>query len=566
MNGQPISARQKPDRWSSAVSRAGWAAAVALSAVAVYLYGLHCASVGALWRDEANSVNLVSMASLAEVWDNSRFDSFPMLWFMILRGWCAAGLGGDAGLRVLGFLTAMASLGALWLACRRFGVKHPLLSLAMFAMNAEVIRRGASVRAYGLGGALILLTFALMWDAVARPSRRRVVWAGLAAVASVQTLYYGSVMLPAFCVSAGAMAAWRRQWRRMLIPAAIGVSAGLSMLPYLQTFARLGQWNSLAKTPMNWGMWHQSLREAMGVMAEPQTAAGAGLPTIGAAGGYMVFVWLGLVVATLVAAVMGGAGPRSRQREEPRPPSPRLYAAVSLTVGTVAYFFFLRAVGYYPNPWYYYAWMGLAALCGDVVLGSLETRWPRLPLRAACATAVAAALVVPVWRAVRVPHTNADAIAAVLNRRTSEKDLVIVNPWTHGIAFGRYYHGPAPWATLPPIDARMHRYDHVLAAMQSPRGATPLLLQAVQSLREGGQVWVVGGLQFPPRGYGPQPLPPATGDPNTWRAGYQTFWTLQLGDVLQTYAQEVREVEVCGQGVHPFERCRVYVARGFAQP
>ncbi len=43
-----------------------------------------CAS--ALYRDEANSANVATMSSLGEMWQNLPFESFPMLWLVLLRG------------------------------------------------------------------------------------------------------------------------------------------------------------------------------------------------------------------------------------------------------------------------------------------------------------------------------------------------------------------------------------------------------------------------------------------------------------------------------------------------
>ena len=41
---------------------------------------------------------------------------------------------------------------------------------------------------------------------------------------------------------------------------------------------------------------------------------------------------------------------------------------VVLVVGSLAFAAFLRALRFYPNPWYYLPWMGLAALCADAAV------------------------------------------------------------------------------------------------------------------------------------------------------------------------------------------------------
>jgi hypothetical protein len=250
-------------------------------------------------------------------------------------------------------------------------------------------------------------------------------------------------------------------------------------------------------------------------------------------------------------------------------------------VGSGVYFLFLRRLGYYPNPWYYYAWMGLAALCADGAIGSLGGRaspdaaggaggaqWPGDALRIAWAAAVAGLMLVPTWRAAQVRHTNVDQVAAGINRAVTENDLVVVNPWTHGVSFGRYYRGAAPWFTIPPIaDHRTHRYDQLLTMMRSRTAMSPLLIQAEKTLREGGRVWVVGDLSWPEEPGFIRPPPAASKDPNTWRYPYQTNWKWQLGALLRTLGGELSEEPVPGrQDVHPFENCALYVARGWRPP
>src|SRR5689334_1640422 len=59
-------------------------------------------NAGPLWRDEVNSINVAQMPSLKELWSNLKFESFPALWLLVLRGWSSLGLAeNDLSIRLL---------------------------------------------------------------------------------------------------------------------------------------------------------------------------------------------------------------------------------------------------------------------------------------------------------------------------------------------------------------------------------------------------------------------------------------------------------------------------------
>jgi phosphoribosylformylglycinamidine synthase len=73
---------------------------------------------------------------------------------------------------------------------------------------------GDSVRAYGFGVLLILLTAALLWRLADAPTPRRTALAAVFAVASVQSHYYNSVLLLGLGLGAAAVTLRRGSWRR----------------------------------------------------------------------------------------------------------------------------------------------------------------------------------------------------------------------------------------------------------------------------------------------------------------------------------------------------------------
>ena len=95
-----------------------------------------------------------------------------------------------------------------------------------------IIRYGDSIRAYGLGIVLILLSLGAFWWLLESFTLPRALLAGALACLSVQALYYNAVLLFAICIGASAVTLRRGNSRK---PAAFSPSAdrGLSLLPYL---------------------------------------------------------------------------------------------------------------------------------------------------------------------------------------------------------------------------------------------------------------------------------------------------------------------------------------------
>src|SRR5437016_2187462 len=91
--------------------------------------------------------------------------------------------------------------------------------------------------------------------------------------------------------------------------------------------------------------------------------------------------------------------------------------------------------------------------------------------------------------------TNVDLIAHQLEARAAKEDLVIVMRWQLGISFNRYYHGAAPWMTVPPIEFhQFHRYDLVKELMVLPdqnEPIRPVLDKVRETMNKQRRVWVV---------------------------------------------------------------------------
>src|SRR5262245_4808996 len=177
-----------------------WIAAALVTLCAVYLHALFFLNAGGLWRDEVDLVHLSLLPSVPEVWQNLLHDSCPILMHLAVRAWSATGLGNtDSGLRVLGLFVGLFLLLAFWFASWTMRNGAPLLAVTLASLNVTMVRAGDSLRGYGLGSALAVLTLAVIWRLTCRPSLAAFSCAVVVAVLSVQSLYQNAFLLFAAC-------------------------------------------------------------------------------------------------------------------------------------------------------------------------------------------------------------------------------------------------------------------------------------------------------------------------------------------------------------------------------
>jgi len=571
-------------RCSSWIGRLEWPLVLLTALLAATLHLRFVSHVGGLWRDEANSVQLATLPSFGEMLHFLDYDSFPILFFAVLRGWLGVfGPDNDAALRALGGIIGLAVLAAFWLNARAFGIRWPVLSLALIGLNPMLIRYGDSTRAYGLGILLMLLTFRSFWRLVDKPSRpdaRRVFAATALALLSVQCLYYNSVLLLAIAAGSVAVAVRRRAWQTVSIVLGIGLVAAASLLPYLPMMRRMREWTFMVSYPADLAWLWKRICEV-----------------IGAPDPLGIWLWLGLFVVGL-GAVVSFAAPqlwrwfaRRRIDEEnaersssissncDRPhslPDAALFAAVALVVGVIGYAAFLRMLHYYTQPWYYITLLAFVACAFDVIFGI----WPItanhrvLPVllrssRLAAGLALLCFAGLPDWDEMPVRHTNVDLLAARIRPLAASGDVILVPRWECAIPLARYYRGPAEIISLPPIeDHRFHRYDLVLRQMMMPDPLRPILARLGEALQSGHRVFIAGTLSFPDASHPLPVLPPAYRDAGgTWHGGaYGNLWQLQAGEFLHVHAARggLIDVPIPGKArVQEFEELELAVAEGW---
>ena len=122
----------------SIVRQFEWATAVIVSTLLVLAHFSFMLHAGALWRDEVNTVHLATTPSLTGLWTKLQYDSFPLLWPLLLRGWVAISFGeSDFHLRVLGLIVGIGLLMATWWTSRIVAGSVPLLSLILLAAQSQ---------------------------------------------------------------------------------------------------------------------------------------------------------------------------------------------------------------------------------------------------------------------------------------------------------------------------------------------------------------------------------------------------------------------------------------------
>lgn len=509
------------------LGRIGLGVCLMATLVGVWLHVVYLTHAGALWRDEAASVQLASSANLRAQWRLAS-EYFPVFFFALVRAWSALGLGSsDFSLRILGFLIGLSLLGGVWLNARIMGYRWPFISLGLLAANLALVRWGDSLRAYGCGALFIMLTLGLMWRLIRAPGRASFVLASLAAILSVQTLYHNAVLVLAACIAGCATCALRRQWKTALTVLTVGFLAAVSLTPYVAPLVEAQDHMALHKTGFQLDRVWATLALALG--------SDLNWPLLG---------WFGLAPFVLGAAwetlLSRGRGSLVGSQDLP------VFAVAALGVGTALFFAFLRLSEFPTQPWYFLPLMAFAACAMDAALGPWCRQW-----RVGAAAFVLIMVCVPfpaVLKLARYRQTNIDVIAAELHRHAQPGDFIVVSPCYCGITFDRYYKGPAVWTTLPPVDDhRFHRTDLMKERLSSKLLLQGVLDQAAQTLSSGHTLWVVAALSPPEAGeIEPPELPPATlpGQPFGYVEGCVRgyIWERQVAHLIDTRAEHLEVI------------------------
>jgi len=510
--------------------------AIILSIFAVVLLGVRATHAGPLWRDECDSVATATLSSLSELLRYFQFDSFPLPFLLTLRGYIAVVGNTDPSLRLFGALIGMSLLLVGWWGARRLRLGVPLVFLTLAVLNPSFLVCGTTVRGYGIGSVMIVFAFAATANFLAHRTKRNALLMCIGFLAAVQSLVSNTVLVFAICLAAVGVCLVRGHRKTAVFVMTALAIAALSFLPYVATYFKMG-WHVLLQTNVSVVALWDVFRNSLGARNSVTAAAWAGLLSIAA------ISWI-LRIAKGAASGLAAFA---------------LLAAVLSLVGS---FVFLKMLSYTPQVWYFLPFICLLAGGIDLAYPTFASiRVVRLVL---CVVAVTGTWWSN-WPVLIERQSNVDLIANWLGSRAQTGDLIVVNPWFFGVSFNRYYHGAAPWVTVPILsDRRIHRYDLMREKMSEPDPLADLRPTIESTLRNGGRVYLVGGVQLVSEGERVLVLPPAPQSQYGWSyLPYVIAWSQQLAAFLQAHVQTSAEVPQLTDRVNSPENIPLWQVAGW---
>lgn len=529
------------------VRRLQFGCAILLTLLSIALHGDFMLHGYALWRDEVNSVGLATMPTLRELWASLSYDSSPVLWPLMLRGWIFYGLGdSDFSLRIFGFLMQMLLLAALWFNARALGQSAPVLSLFLVGCQPAIVL-WPSLRSYGLGAALILWTFGSLWKALENPTRGRVAATFLLALLSVQCVYVNLILLAAICVGGIAVCLYREQKRRAILPCAVFAVAASSLLIYIPTLSRIAQWQDITVTSIGFGDVLAGLLHALSTPAP-----------------FLIWVWGAVAAICIVGAVFRLRASNTSSQPDAESDKVLIYcyfAAVSIVVGMIL---FLQRAGRVTYDWHYVAILVLIAVCLDSSWIHIIRNYRAQSVLTVLVSIVALTLFPLAWNEIDIRRTNLDLMAVQLKRMAQPNDLIVVAPFQYAITYQRYDQRAASWVAGPDVrDLKIHRYDLLKALMQESDSMRRVEKMMITTLNAGHRIWLVGSFPPPPREEPHYVLPKGYQQGDKHRGRYENYCISYIAYVVEKYAVKRKIVTPASSGISRFERTSLEVVQGF---
>lgn len=375
-----------------------------------------------LWLDEALSVNLAALP-VGELPDALRRDGHPPLYYLLLGGWIDLVGDGDAAVRALSGVLAVATLPLVWWwARRRVGPVAAAWATALLAVVPYAARYGTETRMYALVMLLVALGAVALVRLLERPGWSPASGVAVVGAALLYTHYWAIWLLGA----TGAWllwTAWRADQVEVRRGARLGaialVVAGVAFLPWVPVLL-----DQLARTGTPWS---DPFRPSAALAVSVLDLAGGPLAseTVLGAAGLAALLLLGL---TGRATAPGRIDLDLRTRPELRPEVVVAGGAL-LAGGTVAW---LTGGGFASR----YAAVAVPALVvvagagAAVVTGSVR----RTLLVGLLAVGL---LGISVVGAVD-QRSQAEGAAAAIAARAGDDDLVVVCPDQLGPSLRRY--------------------------------------------------------------------------------------------------------------------------------
>ncbi|MBV9618512.1 MAG: hypothetical protein JO201_04800, partial [Verrucomicrobia bacterium] len=183
-DAQAVEAQPAPARKISIVAQVESATALLLSVTVLFFLIIRATSAGALWRDEAATLQLSQMP-IGEIFSNFQHEAFPPPFPLLIRAYTALFGASDASLRWFGFGVGVTLLVTAWSNSRKLGDRGPLFFLALFGLNATFLTWGTSLRGYGIGCVFLILTIGLTASAIRNPTKVNAVAATITSIGAI---------------------------------------------------------------------------------------------------------------------------------------------------------------------------------------------------------------------------------------------------------------------------------------------------------------------------------------------------------------------------------------------
>lgn len=424
-----------------------------------------------LWLDEALSVNIASLG-LGDLLEALRHDGHPPLYYMLLHYWMQVAGEGDAAVRVLSGIFAVASLPLVWVGGRRLaGTTGARWTLVLVALSPYWIRYATEARMYSLVMFLVLAGYLLLGDTLRRPTPLRLL--GLAVLSGMLLLshYWAFWLLGGI----GLVLLWR-WWRR---PAERGTTTkvlvsigagGVLFLPWVPSFLYQAQHTG---TP-----WANPMR--------PLALVHATLADLG--GGARLnesFIYgMGIVILGLLGLFVARSKGAELILDLRTVPAVRSeLTVVALTAGIGCVMAYVASATYQSR--YAAVFVPLVYLAAGVGLA-------RLPAvgRVAAGGFLAALSLVGIGWNLYYHRTQSAPVASEVAARSEAGDVVVYCPDQLGPAFSRAMPDGLVERTYPSLDSP-ERVDWVDYADRNAAADPQAVAEEVRELAQGSDIFVV---------------------------------------------------------------------------
>lgn len=473
---------------------------------------------GALWRDEISTVLVAASEGLGSMYWNQATDSFPILFALLLRFWMGINPRADTVLEQDLWVRCFGAICGLFLAIVllrpifRKNPRLPFFSLALFLFSAPVVVWGDSLRAYGLGSALVILFASQVKKIVTETNQGFPLKSVFLGVVSAWTLYGNLFLITGLCMAGIITCFWAQEWKKIRDLLLIGVLSCASLLLNLPIIFQMIK-----------------IKDLVDHHVDIYTAASVFFEFISGGGGVQMYAW---IVSTLIflAVCLVRIIQKRHHRESEAQSAAFSFSAFFLCSGL--HLFYVLQVGQVPQVWYFIPLGGLMVYFFDSSLRMTEcprVAWPTifLILFSVLGLNLASDSVI-----LRKSMTNLDLVTETISKSSSSGDIFLVADPFQASTVLRY----APegtdvqvWPSSTRDQMKAQGKIPLLTRMKEGDQAIEHLLNHIENrLRLGGTLWFFGQ----PAVLNPQAEPPSTlaipHTPNSWKPGPFLFcWNAQ---------------------------------------